>query len=166
MQLSYSHAPAAGYPGMIADSGDRHVVSRVNPAVIIPYGLGVTKGTSDDHVKLPTSAAEVGKLQGIALEDQASEQIPGSDAPAHPLNSAVPVLRQGRVWVKAEVAVTAGDPVYCRWNDGNSGRTQKGAFGNSADQVSAADTATLVPGARWETSASAGAIAQIHINMP
>lgn len=165
MQTSYGQKPAVGFPGMVADSGDRHVKSRVNPSVVIPYGLGVTKGTDDDHVKLPTTSAEALKCQGVAIADFATEQIANGSDPAFPVKSAVPVLSKGRVWVKVEIAVVAGDQATVRFADGNSSRTQKGAFGNTVDQVASANTAELI-NARYETSAAAGGLAILDLNLP
>lgn len=160
MQTSYSVETAVGYAGMIADTGDRHVVSRVNPSVIIPIGCYVTKGTEDDHVKLPTTANEVTKGQGVAIQDWLSESTPTGELPQYPVKSAVSVMRQGRVWVTVEEAVNADDDVYVRYATGTG--TQKGAFRKSADTT----TAAVLPGARYITSALANGLAQIELNMP
>ncbi len=166
MQLDYSQNPAVAYAGMMADTGYKHVISCVNPNVVIPFGRLVSRDASDAKVKLPTSAAEVTNSRGIAIQDFASEQInDGLDA-GYKLKSSVSVMRQGRAWVKVEEAVVQGDQVYARWADGTSGNVAKGAFRKSVDQVAAADTATIVPSAKYVTSASAGGFAIIEINMP
>lgn len=161
MQTSYGTA-AVGYPGMIADSGIRHVDTRANPNVEIPMGCLVTKGASDVEVILPTVAGDVtGKTKGIALHDPLSAVQYAGEDPKYPLQSAVAVLRQGRVWVKVEEAVADGDDVYARFATG-SGGSQKGAFRKSADTA----TAAQVPTAKYRTSAASGGIAQIEINLP
>lgn len=166
MQLDYSHSPAKGFPGMLADSGPRQVTSKVNPAVAIPFGTAVAKGTDDDHVKLPTTAAEVTASIGIAIQDPVTEQDSSFTLATYAINSSVNVLRKGRAWVTVEEAVTSGDTPYVRWANGNGGKTQKGAFRKSVDQVSSADTATILPNAKYITSASAGELAIVEINTP
>lgn len=166
MQLDYSQSPAAGYPGMQADTGYKHVISCKNPNVAIPFGLYVTRDDADGRVKLPTTAAEVTNGNGIAIADFASESINNGQAAGYPLKSAVSVMRQGRVWVEVEENVVEGDDVYVRHANGNASKVQKGAFRKSVDQVAAADTATKIPGAKYRTSASAGGIAIVEVNMP
>lgn len=161
MQTSYA-ALAVGYPGMIADTntGSRHIVSCVNPSDAIPVGVAVARGTDDDHVKLPTSAAEVTAARGIAVQDWLSE-ITVSGVQTYPVKSAVGVMRQGRVWVQVEEAVNDGDDVFVRYATG-AGGSQKGAFRKSADTA----TAGALPTAKYVTTASASGLAMVEINMP
>ena len=162
MQLDYSQSPAAGYPGMQADTGYKHVVSCKNPNIAIPFGLFVARDNADGRVKLPTTSDEVINGKGIALADFASESINNGQAAGYPLKSAVSVMRQGRVWVEVEENVVEGDPVFARYADGSGGKVQKGALRKSADT----STAAQVPGAKFITTASAGGIAQVELNMP
>lgn len=162
MQIDYSQNPAVGYPGMIADTGPRHVVSRSNPSVPIPFGCFVSKGTDQDHVKLPTTSSEVtASGVGFAIQDWSTEQVVADTVATFPIKSAVPVMKQGRLWVVTEEAVNAEDPVFVRFATG-SGGTQLGAVRKSADTT----TAVQLPGARFETSALALGLVQIIVNVP
>lgn len=162
MQLSYSASMPVGYPGMIADTntGSRHIVSCVNPSVAIPVGRCVARGTDDDHVKLPTTSAEVTAARGIAVQDWLSE-ITVSDVQTYPVKSAVGVMRQGRIWVTVEEAVNDGDDVFVRFASG-AGGTGLGAFRKSADTA----TAVALPSAKYVTTAAAAGLAIVEINMP
>jgi hypothetical protein len=142
-QLIYSQSMALARAGMVADNGDKHVASKVNPVVAIPFGLAVCLGVDPDRdVKLPTSAAEAAAACGVALVD--TIECSASGDPQYPIGSAVAVLRKGRVWVKVLEAVTAGDDVYVRYADGinDTNDDQKGAFGKSKDGTAQVTTVT------------------------
>lgn len=162
MQLDYSQNPAVGYPGMMADTGYKHVVSRVNPDVLIPFGRFVVKHGDDRRVKLPTTTGEVtDNGEGIAIQDWSSEQIDNGLEAGYPLKSAVSVMRQGRCWVKVEEAVAKGDPVFVRFAAG-AGGTGLGGIRKSADTA----TAVAMPGLKFVTSAALGGLAIVEINLP
>jgi hypothetical protein len=159
MQLSYSNTNAVGLAGMIADNGPRDVLSRANPSVEIPYGVAVTKGTTDKDVKLPTTSPEAVAMLGVAI---ISNDIPNTaygTAPKYPVKSAVSVMRKGRVWVKVEEAVTAGDQAFVRFATGTG--TILGSFRKSADTA----TAVAIPGTRYLTSASANGLAIVDLTL-
>ena len=136
--------------------------------VAVQAGLFVCQGTADGQCKLPTSAAECAKGLGFAPAFPANDsRFPsgGTAGVTYQVGDTVEaVLGQGYVLV--EEAVSAQDAVYVRWADGNGGHVQKGAFRKSVDQVAAADTATAVAGARYLTSAGAGELALVAINLP
>ena len=153
-------------PGVV--KGSPVAVNTRVAEVAIQAGLFVCQGTADGQGKLPTSAAEVAKGLGFAPAFPTNDsRFPsgGTAGFTYQIGDTVEaVIGQG--WVTVEEAVTAMDAVYVRWADGNGGLVQKGAFRKSADQVAAADTATAVTGARYLTSASAGGLALVAINLP
>lgn len=166
-QTSYSQTMAIGRAGQLADNGPRDVSSRVAATVAIPFGCAVVKGTADRDVKLPTAATDItgqGKFQGIALVDMSKESARDSNAAQYAVGDAVATLKKGRCYVVVEEAVAATDPVYVRYADGvaDATKTQKGAFRKSADT----STAAQVPNAVYVTSASAGGLAVVEINVP
>jgi hypothetical protein len=158
MQTSYTDSMAVGTAGMIADNGPRDVLSRVNPSVVIPFGLAVTKGTADRDVKLPTSTGEASAMVGVAIQPGILP-VTSSGDPSYPVKSPVSVMRKGRVWVKVEEAVVAGDAAFVRFAAGTG--TQLGAFRKSADTA----TAVAVTGARHLTSASANGLAVLELTL-
>ena len=166
LQTTVSLDLALSLPG-VARGEPRAVHARL-AEVAIYAGLFVCQGTLDGQCKLPTSAAEVAKGLGIAeFLPTLDSRFPsgGSAGVTYQIGDPVDAI-VGQVYVTVEEAVSAMDPVYVRWADGNGGRVQKGAFRKSADQVAAADTATQLTGARYLTGASAGSLALVEINLP
>ena len=114
----------------------------------LTVGTGVQMGSLDaqilgasvyDAVKMP---ATVGANESYAQYDD------------------VPILRDGRIYVLAEGAVTQGDPVYVRLSA--AGSEVLGAFGNFVDGF---DCARL-RGARWASTTTGAGIAVLEINLP
>jgi hypothetical protein len=155
-QTSYAiNLNAAAYPGQIADSGFKDVLSAINVAAEIPYGLlavvdsSNTSDFSELAVKLPAASTDIttaGKQLGVVLADQARAQNPAVSGPQYPQNSAVSCGRKGRFWVQPESAVTDGGKVYCRWQTGDNG-SQPGAFGGVLDTSVVGNA--LLTGAVW-----------------
>ena len=141
-QTSYAiNLNAAAYPGQIADSGPKDVLSAINVAAAIPYGLLAVVDASNTGsfeelaCKLPAASADittVGKQLGVVMADQARAQNPAVSGPQYPISSAVPCGKVGRFWVQPESAVVDGGKVYARWQTGDNG-TQPGAFGGVLD---------------------------------
>lgn len=131
--------------------------------VAIQAGLFVCQGTADGQCKLPTSSGECAKGLGIAPAFPANDsRFPSGGTPGvtYQIGDTVEAVI-GQAWVTVEEAVNAQDAVYVRYDTG-SGGSQKGAFRKSADT----STAAAVTGARYLTSASAGGLALVAINLP
>jgi hypothetical protein len=170
MQLSYSiNIPAVSYPGQLADLSPHAVLSAL-ATVAIGYGLLVIRDTATgfDVItgKLPTAAGDFteGKILGISIADQGRASVVG---PQYPIKSAVPVLGKGRVWVQVEDAVSKGGAVYARFADSVTfpALVQKGAFRSDADtSAGPVVAAALVPNARYESDAAAGAFVVVSIS--
>lgn len=161
-QTSYSiNMQPASYPGQLAD--DSEVVDRLSiiaVAAAIPYGVLVVRdGTNTvgfDQLagKLPALATDItvaGSALGIAQADQARAQSALFSVPTFPQGTVLPVLRQGRIWVKSESAVVDGGAVFARFASG-AGGSQLGAIRADADSASAAQ----VPNAIFRGSYAAG----------
>lgn len=131
--------------------------------VAIQAGLFVCQGTADGQCKLPTSSGECAKGLGFAPAFPTNDsRFPSGGTPGvtYQIGDTVEaVIGQG--YVTVEEAVTAQDAVYVRYDTG-SGGSQKGAFRKSADT----STAAAVTGARYLTSAGAGELALVAINLP
>jgi len=109
----------------------------------------VTKGSSD-------------VLEGISVSTMAKEETLGTLLVQFKVGEAIPVMRKGKIYVLPSVAVSSGDPVYCRFYVDGTGLMLPGSFGN----VNTDGLSTLVGSALWKTTAVAGAPAIIEINRP
>lgn len=147
----------AALAGMIADTGDTDEVSRVAQATITPGRLVVWHtGDADNVVRHPVSSAEVtAQSIGIARLDVTSLNNP------YLAGDMLPALREGRIWVVTEENVTPLSPVFVRFAAG-AGGTGLGAFRASADTA----TAVALPSCRFCTTALAGALVEVQINLP
>src|SRR4051812_39227341 len=107
-QTSYSiNLPAVSYPGQPVDIGNKDDLSALAVAAALVYGtLAVldSSNTSDfGHIaaKAPASSGDVttlGKPLGVVVADQGRAQNPDVANPQYPINSAVPLRRNGRIW--------------------------------------------------------------------
>jgi len=115
-------------------------------------------------VRLPASAADVANLLGCTLSSHflESQYLPGLPLaePQFAVGTTLNVLRQGRVWVVTEAAVTAGQQVFVRHTAAGA-LTKLGGF----TTVAATATATAIA-AQWLDTAAAGEFARIQLNLP
>lgn len=157
MQTSYSLDMGNGLAGLKYDIGNASTLSYTADAEI-NFGSAVVAGSDENHVKLPAASSD--KFLGIALRTQA--MIPNADgSSSYKAKDAVSVLSQGRVYVKVEEAVAAGDSVFVRYASGVGGSVP-GLFRNDADT----STAFELTRARFIAGADAGGLAVIEINLP
>lgn len=157
---------AAGTAVTVAEADGSLTLTTVQAATApqpIPFGLAVVKrtgtGTTDRSCRLPSALAD--KFLGIA------ERSPQLTNPVAPDDKIAPgmmmtVGTNGLWYATVEVAVAAEDPVYWRATAGTG--TVLGSWRNDADTVSSVDTAVLVVGAKFKTSAVAGALAELRLN--
>ena len=109
---------------------------------------GVTHGTSDT-------------LHAISLHTHQLAQDRETGTVSYPEKAMVNAMRRGRVWVVVEESVTSDDPVYLRFR-ADGATKQPGQFRKSSDS----GNAVLLSGARFVTSAGAGELAVVEINLP
>lgn len=140
IQTSYTANIPARKLGHIPDMTDADLISRtVENADGVSFGQAVAQGAAD---KGCIPFAGTGFI-GVATRDRsvlAGEKFSRYESAR--------ILRKGPITVTASVAVVAGDPVAV---------TAAGAFTNVATGN------TVIPNSRWESSASAGALADIFI---
>lgn len=150
---------AIGQRGMIAQTGDVKTITARASATELIFGRMAIRGASDGLVILPagTAAAQM----GVVVRDENIEpsQISTGDIPA---GHGATLLRKGRIFVVPEVNVTQGQSVYYRHASAGAAPEALGAFRNDTDS----GDATLVPGAVWASSASAGELAVLEVNFP
>jgi len=85
---------------------------------------------------------------------------PAAASLTYAAGSMVPLLRDGRVSVSSEDAVTEGGPVYVRMVAGEG--ESVGAFRATPDSTDCA----LLLGARWASTTSAAGLAVLELNLP
>ncbi len=156
-QLSYGYDMEIGQPGLLFDIGNNSVLT-YRAEENINFGLGLVKGTGDSDALLPVDGD--GDFIGVAIRTQGIEQN-GSGEAFYAEKSAVSVLNRGRIYVRSEQEVVAGDPVFLRFEVGAPG-TVLGAFRKDADT----DKAYALSGVRFVRGAAAGGLAVIEINLP
>lgn len=157
MQTSYAIAPAAAVAGLVADAALVNSLISKGAEVAIPFGVFVTQGTAASQAKLPTATGHVtgkGGL-GFATADLSKEY----NASGYAIDDAVPILRNGRVWVVCEEAMALGDSVFVRFAAGTG--TQLGAVRNDADTA----TAVALQGAVVVTASSGAGICEIEFHV-
>lgn len=152
MQTTYNEFPDIALEGQIADISPRTILHRAGEEEI-PFGYAVIGGTADTQVKLPTKTGD--KIVGVVTHTHAREVEAATKLDM--LN----VMIRGAVYVRPETAVSAGGAVYVRHTAGDPGE-DPGRFRADGDT----DKADLLAGARWRTSAGAGKLAILEINLP
>lgn len=161
VQTSYSFLTGAGLAGQLADIAIAEIVSGLNVDAAASLPAGIMMGLAGSPVvpgqvrQIAPAGGAGGKLAGIAVLSQAANTI-GLQTQAGNntilTGSIVSLLRKGRILVKPEVAVVAGDNAFYRVVV-NGGNTQLGAFTNVADGT--ATNTPLLLGARFESSSDA-----------
>lgn len=163
MQTSYTRDQAVGRVGGIADSAMvQDIETHKNPDVEIKFGCVVTKGAADGEIVHPDAAGEITSelvVRGVAIASHEMESKEDGEDPGYVAGSVVPVMRKGRVWVKAEDTITEGTSTV---NVRYAGTGQKGALRGA---LVTSETAVL-PKAKWKTSTTgAGQLAILEIDL-
>lgn len=161
-QTSYSLTMDIAVSGMLADmaGGPKKTETYNNPDDEIPFGRAVAKISGDENgIKLPDGGGVV--IVGIAVRDNQVEEGDASVENAYDNDSAVCVLRRGRIYVEVDQTVTPDSSVYVR-HTANGGDDQKGIFRADADTANA----VLLSGAKYVKGATAGGVAILDINLP
>lgn len=135
-QTTYTAAPASGYAGMIADTTDNTILSRIITTGSVAYGLAVGRGATDGTARIGGAGYE-----GITVADKAQ-----LDA-TYVVGAAAGVMTKGTIWVTASTAVVPGDPVTF----------------TAATGVIGAGLATTIAGARFLGTAAIGALVQVYL---
>ena len=149
VQTSYPENMRAAVAGAQADMTPSTVISRdVESAGGIAFGNVVYQGTADKQVLDGGAGAfTVAKYVGFALRDRSAL---GTVANGFAIRESARIMTKGTIWAVPAQNVVAGDPVFVRPSNG-------------ALQKDDTNSAVQVPGARWDTSAVAGALAIIRL---
>ena len=151
-QTSVLDAPQIAYPGQLADSGPSDKASRFAEGAGILAGQPLLRGTDPaKQVVAITNGATLSAVTfgGWAVLDNVARYA--EDGEIEDLRS-LSVLKSGRMFVKVTAAVVAGNPVYVG--------TATAQLGNIDDATGTG--LTIVPGARFETSAAADGYAVVQ----
>jgi hypothetical protein len=162
-----SEVPGTAFTLVAGTNTTTAAVTANTSPVFIPFGSAIVKrtgaGSYDRSGSLPSATGQnfVGIAERIHTLVDPMQSYPNSTsiAPGEDMS----VGYQGRWYVTVEVAVSAEDPAYFR-TTANGSLTQLGAWRNNSDS----GNADAVPNgsARFKTSAAAGGIAELQINIP
>jgi hypothetical protein len=161
-QTSITRSPAVAVAGMLADTNDVSVDSKVAQASVAP-GLAVCFHTGDntDLVRAPAATGEVttaGQLKGVTMFDTTALSNP------YAAGDPMPILKQGVMWVIAEEVVTPLSPVFIRFAAG-AGGTALGAFRASADTATAVQVPSQIMS--YETTTTGvNQLVKVRVNIP
>jgi len=138
---TYQGQMDVAYAGMPAESQIvRDVASKLITTAAVPFGLAVGAGATDGSARLE----DTGYL-GITVADKTR------DADEYAVGEMAGVMRKGTIWVVADGAVT--DTSVVTYTEAT------GAVGAKA--VAAGIVA--IPGAKFETTASNGALVRVYL---
>jgi hypothetical protein len=149
------------YAGMVSTGFQlNNSVSKLNKGTVnIPFGTGVVTD-GDDGAKVPVAASTAANFVGV-IKRELNRAYTATDVVGAVAKYDMTVVTSGEIWVTAFVAVTKDQPVYLIVGDGTG--TNQGKFTNIVG--AAATLAVLVPDAKWTSSAGAGALAKISLNI-
>ena len=144
-----------GYPGMVVTANPSDTCTYIsNDPATIPYGVVVVQGTSDHQAILPTTTARTPVGVSVFRGDV-------EDRGGYVRNQAMNVLKKGVVYMIAEEAITVGAPILFR-----HGGTVTGAQGIGRAAVTASANHTALGSAVAHTSAAAGQMVAVYLNLP
>ena len=118
-QLSYPEDQDIGIPGQLADSGPKDVISRLAEDSQIRFGRIVVLGTDKDtQAKLPALSGDITdpkKVLGATLHSHARESLKDEAQTAYKQGESVSILKDGRILMEVEQAMTPESDIYVRF---------------------------------------------------
>jgi len=155
----------AGTTTTVVGTASCVVTARIGNAAAIGFGLLVVQDEMDDDKAsvpiLTTDISTAGKALGVTIMTQAIEQnYQTAGGNGYALETAMSIMRKGRIYVTVEDAVTAGAQAFARFD--NSGGGSLGAFRSDDDS----STAVALPTGYYRTNTAASGIAILEINLP
>lgn len=140
VQTNYADNIPAGYAGAIANEEPRVLISRnVEDAAGIAFGLAVMQGVADKGCVVSDGSAFLGVTVRDQSVDPATPNLFAEDEEAR-------IMTKGVIWVENSGGVAAGDRVEA---------LADGALGST--------TGAGISGARWDTTAADGVLAQLRL---
>lgn len=161
--MSQTTAPAvnmtAGEDGLHTEDGPTHIESGVNASASMFFGrLACHDSATQGALKRPAAGADVTNLSaGVVVRRLTKVTDPTLALPGYAAKDSIPYLKKGKIWVRVESGVTRNAGAFARHTGGNEGQ-----FRHDADTANA----TAVPTAFYRTSATAGNLALLEINLP
>ena len=169
-QIDYPETMGAAYPGMLVVKG---FVASYSAETPVRYGAAVAlaEATGDGERQCVMIDAANDTFLGVAIREHVRQ---GDLAPLAtkdgdgetfyvPATDTVSVLRRGQIWVVADVDLTPSDPVFVV-HEGNAGDTTP--RGNFAKTIAPnGGVAVAVPNARYMTTAVAGEVILLELNL-
>ena len=147
VQTTYSDNIAAGVAGQIVNVEPQNLISRtVETSGGIGFGVATNQGSADKGCVLAITGA-AGAFTGVTVRERS---IDANDADEFDQYVDARIAIKGVVWVTCATGCTAGDLVFVRPSNGDW-------------QDSNANSGVQVENARWDTSATAGAVAQLRL---
>lgn len=141
-QTTYPDSMVSGFPGMLADTGFFDNDSMTVETADVNFGTPVAYGSAD-RVCRPVTTGDT-KIAGVAIRIQGGNAENGDK---FKIGDTASVMKKGRMFVTASVAVSAGDPVHIV--------LATAAWTNTGGLA--------VANAVYETSAAVGGLAVIRI---
>jgi hypothetical protein len=125
-QTAYERDMDKAFPGLIADLRPREIDSKLwEDSTDGIFGIFVTRGTNDNQVLLPTSAAD--QMLGVVVAQQGAKSLALlATSIVIEEKESLNVMREGNIYVTTEDACVPGDQVFVRYASG-AGGTQLGA---------------------------------------
>ena len=140
VQSTYADNISAGYAGGLVNEEPKVLISRtVEDSGGIDFGLAVMQGSNDKGCVVSDASA----FLGVTVRTQSIED--GTNDAFEYLDEAR-IMTKGVIWVANSGGVSAGDPVVA---------LSDGALGTGSSP--------LVEGARWDTTATDGNLAQLRL---
>lgn len=173
VQTSVSDAPSTAFAGLLVGTGHTiHPMKNAEASAEIAFGRGVvfkSGATTDQDAVLP--AAESDKFAGVVVKSDVYDRTytlsDGSTAGELGTTGLKPgammnVLRRGQVWAVCEDGCAPGDKLWVRGVAAGDPEFLGGL--NNADDGTDMIDATAV--GTWLTTASAGGLAILSLNLP
>ena len=140
VQSVYADNIDAAYKGALANMEPKVIISRtVEDSGGIDFGLAVMQGTEDMGCVVSDGSA----FLGVTVRDQS---VDPSAPDTFEYQAEARIITKGVIWVINSGGVAAGDPVTY---------LADGALGTGSSP--------LIEGARWDTTATTGALARLRL---
>lgn len=141
VQTTYPDNIPVGYAGALANEEPRVLISRtVEDSGGIAFGLAVMQGVEDKGCIVSDGSA----FLGVTVRTQSVN--PDDDLDGFEFHSNARLITKGVVWIANSGGVAADDPVHT---------LADGALGSTGG--------TAIDGARWDTTAESGELAQLRL---
>ena len=160
VQTTYLADVPVAYAGMLYDNGPNDVFSMINKEATaeIPFGVAVAFEGSTRDAGILSIDATTDKACGIVLHSHMYSTLDVGTTGLKP-GAVMNILRKGRVWVTAEMAVAPGDRLFIRAVV--TGAEVEGALANAADSTDMIDSTNQ---GVWLTTAAIGGLAVLEVD--